>query len=386
LSFQQRRPHRSGRGRSLQTEDVLAVRGNKHDGYTVEFESKRRRVFRRLPAGATKGQAEAYELKLRRELIDQAVLGQAPAITIAAAVKAWQEEVADKRTSSKKEQASKIKITLEGLDELQLGGHPLTDIQAVAQELEELWEGKAPSTINSRLNVLKATCKWAWKKKRWTVYNLSPFVTPQRVGPGRARTIDEPTIAKLIKKAATAEGKAFIALGAYALMRQSEVMRLDPADAKGGIKIRDWDDRVRTIDIVPQLRPHLKALPLTRHKRTLYTEFEAGARRPGAAGPCLSRPTPIGRDHPAQPRRAARGRLAHPRPQGPGDDPQNLRARPLGHGKTGDAQGIQAHQESHQEKTRDLKKCRKCLIIGGPAWTRTRDQGIMSPFRQPLSL
>jgi integrase len=275
LSFQQRRPHRSGRGRSLQTEDVLAVRGNKHDGYTVEFESKGRRVFRRLPTGATKGQAEAYELKLRRELIDQAVLGQAPAITIAAAVKAWQEEVAEKRTSSKKEQASKIKITLEGLDELQLGGHHLTDIQAVAQELEELWEGKAPSTINSRLNVLKATCKWAWKKKRWTVYNLSPFVTPQRVGPGRARTIDEPTIAKLIKKAATAEGKAFIALGAYALMRQSEVMRLDPADAKGGIKIRDWDDRVRTIDIVPQLRPHLKALPLTRHKRTLYTEFEA---------------------------------------------------------------------------------------------------------------
>ena len=152
---------------------------------------------------------------------------------------------------------------------------PATDVQAIGSELEELWDGLSPGTINRRLCVLKAACKWAWKVKRWTTYNLSPFVGLQREGPGRSRTIGERQIAALIQKAPTPEGKAFIAAGAYALMRQSEVMRMTPEDAKTGIKIRDWDDRVRVVDIVPQLRPHLKALPLTRHKRTLYAEFEA---------------------------------------------------------------------------------------------------------------
>jgi integrase len=240
----------------------LAVR--KSNGrYSVEFESKGHRVFRRLPAGATKGQAEALELKLRRELIDQVLLKLPPALSIRVAVEGWRDEVAAKRKKSAKEQASKVNLTLDGLEDLSLGDRPLSDVQAVAQELEELWSDKAASTINSRLNVLKATCRWAWKVKRWTAFNLSPFVALQGLGPGRSRTIDEPTIARLVRKAETAEGKAFIALGAYALMRQSEVMRLTPENAKRGIKIKDWDDRVRVVDIVPQLRPHLKALPLT---------------------------------------------------------------------------------------------------------------------------
>lgn len=252
----------------------MAVRKSGNQ-WVVEFELKGHRVFRRLPPGATKAQADALELRRRREIIDQQILGQAPELTVRAAVEAWRDDVAANRKKSQKEQLSKVKLTLEALDDLALGNRPLGDVQAVAQELEEYWEGKAPATINSRLNVLKATCKWAWKVKRWTTFNLSPFVALQGLGPGRERTVDEATIRKLIAKAETAEGKAFIAFGAYGLMRQSEVMRLKPEDAKGAIRIRDWDERVRTIEIVRQLKPHLKALPLTRHKRTLYAEFEA---------------------------------------------------------------------------------------------------------------
>lgn len=253
----------------------MAVRKLDDGQRVIEFELKRHRVFRRVPAGATKAQANEYELKLRREIIDQAVLGKAPALRIGAAVKAWRDEVVAKRKKSVGEQQSKIKLTLDGLEELSLENRPIGDVQAIAGELEELWEGLAPGTINRRLCVLKATCKWAWKVKRWTPYNLSPFIALQGGETSRSRTIPEKDIARLIRKAKTAEGKAFIALGGYALMRQSEVMRLLPGDAKAGIKIKDWDDRVRMVDIVPQLRPHLKALPLTSHKRTLYAEFEA---------------------------------------------------------------------------------------------------------------
>ena len=241
----------------------------------VEFESRGSRVFRRLPAGATKAQGDELELQLRRELIDQAILGKTPGITIGVAVRSWRDEVAMKRTKSRNELLSKVSLTLAALEELSLDKRPIQDVQAVAGELVEFWEGLASATINRRLCVLKATCKWAWKKKRWTHFNLSPFVALLGGEQNRARTVDAKAIANLVKKAKTPEGKAFIAFGAYALMRQGEVMRLAPEDVRGGVKIRDWDDKVRVVDIVPQLRPHVKALPLTRHKRTLYAEFEA---------------------------------------------------------------------------------------------------------------
>lgn len=251
----------------------MAVKKLANGQRVVEFESRGHRIFRRLPPSATKAQGEELELRLRRELIDQAILGKAPSLTIAALVKAWRDEVAAKRKKSSDEILSKIRLVLAGLDDLSLENRPVSDVQAVASELTEHWEGLAPATINRRLCVLKAACKWAWKIKRWTPFNLSPFIALLDGEVTRTRTIPEPTIRKLLGKMKTAEGKAFVALGAYALMRQSEVMRLDKA--KGAIRILDWDDRTRTVAIVDQVKPHLKALPLTRHKRTLYAEFEA---------------------------------------------------------------------------------------------------------------
>lgn len=244
--------------------------------YVVEFESRGHRIFRRLPTGATKAQAEELELKLRRELIDQAVLGKAPSVTLYYAVKAWDSEVVEKRQKSRREARSKVNLVLAGLEEAKLLQAPIQAAQEAARELVGLWEGLAPGTINRRLCVLKSACKWAWKVKRWTPHNLSPHIALLPGEVERTRTIDEPTIAKIIRKAVGKEAKAFIALGAYGLMRQSEVMRLQPEDiGKQQVRIRDWDDKVRTVSIVPQLRPHLKAVPLTLHKRTLYTAFEA---------------------------------------------------------------------------------------------------------------
>jgi integrase len=203
------------------------------------------------------------------------VLGKAPSMTIRALVTSWATEVGDKRKKSLKEQQSKVRLLLAAMDDLSLGKRPVADVQAVAGELVEYWEGLAPGTINRRLCVLKAACKWAWKVKRWTPHNLSPFVALLGGETHRTRVIDAKAIAALIRKMKTPEGRAFVALGAYGLMRQAEAMRLDKASIKGAVRILDWDEKIRTVAIVPQLRPHLKAVPLTRHKRTLYAEFEA---------------------------------------------------------------------------------------------------------------
>jgi integrase len=203
------------------------------------------------------------------------VLGKAPALTIGALVKEWSAEVADKRAKSRGEQQSKVRLVQAALEELSLAGRPAQDVQAVAGELVEHWEGLAPGTVNRRLCVLKAACKWAWKVKRWMPHNLSPFVALLGGETPRDRVIDAKAITRLLRAMATPEGRAFVALGAYGLMRQGEVMRLDKAAiARGGIRILDWDARIRTVHVVAQLKPHLKAIPLTRHKRTLYAEFE----------------------------------------------------------------------------------------------------------------
>lgn len=244
--------------------------------YVVEFELRRHRVFRRLPAGAKKGQADELETRLRSELIDQAVLGKKPKVSVGYVLEAWRDEVLEKRKKSRNEGLSKARLTLAGLEKLNLKNRPVDDVQEVAGELVELWEGLAPATINRRLCALKGACKWAWKLKRWTHFNLSPFVQLLEGEVPRTRTIPQAVIDALIARAEDPETKAFIALGSYALMRQGEVMRVQPEDvAGGGIRIRDWDDRVRVVSIEPQLRPHLKSLPLTLHKRTLYERFEA---------------------------------------------------------------------------------------------------------------
>lgn len=254
----------------------MAVRKLPDGQYVVEFEIRKHRIFRRLPAGAKKGQADELETRLRAELIDQAVLGKKPKVSIGYVLGAWRDEVLEHRKKSRSEGLSKARLALAGLREVGYHDRPVQDVQEAAGELVDLWDGLTPATINRRLCALKGACKWAWKVKRWTHTNLSPFVALLPGEVTRERTITHKEIDALIKAAGDPQTKAFVALGSYALMRQSEAMRAQPEDVAGGsLKIRDWDERVRVLSIEPQLRPHLKALPLTLHKRTLYERFEA---------------------------------------------------------------------------------------------------------------
>lgn len=239
--------------------------------YTVEFELRGHRIFRRLPSGATKAQAEELELKLRRELIDQSVLGKAPKVSLHYCIGQWRDA---KVREGDRETRSKAKLVLEGIEKLKLKDAPLQEVQSVAGELIDLWGGLAPATINRRLSAIKSTCKWAWKVKRWSPTNLSPHVELLPGEKVRTRVITQQEIDRLISKAPDKQTQAFIALGSYGLMRQGEVMKLTKhselkilAQSKGG--------PMRALEVVEQLKPHLRALPLTLHVRTLYGRFEA---------------------------------------------------------------------------------------------------------------
>jgi integrase len=238
--------------------------------YAVEFEIRGHRVFRRLPAGSTKGQATAYEARLRHDFIDQAVVGQRPNVTIGFAIDEWLEEVV---TGRKSEDETKSKA---GIVKKACGNEPFGRIAAARASVIKAGKGKAPATINRRLCVLKAVAKFGWRKG-WSSENESGKIALLPGEVARARHIPEAKIRALIRKAPDFETKAFIAFAGYAGLRQGEVMALTAQDVSGSrILLADTKTgKARTVPVVAPLRPFLAAIPLTSHKRTLYARFEA---------------------------------------------------------------------------------------------------------------
>lgn len=258
--------------------------------YIVEFEQKGNRIFRRFPPGATKAQAEAFQLYKRRELIDQGILGKTPTILLTAAIAEWFTAVVVGRKDEKPTE-SKIKIVKAAVGELMLTKAGITEAAERVRKLVGT-KGKkagtklAAATVNRRLAVLKGMAKWAWKKEQWTTENLSPYVImidkkKERV---RAVTITQPMVEKIIRRGRNFETRAFIALGAYGLMRTGEIMRAKPKDIGRGLRLPDSKTGPRVVPILPELRPFLKAIPFKHHKRTLYGWFEEARDAAGVRG------------------------------------------------------------------------------------------------------
>jgi integrase len=148
----------------------------------------------------------------------------------------------------------------------------LVEIADVARAIRA--QELAPATINRRLCVLKAAAKFAWRQG-WTADNLSPRVqlVPEAKYRRREVTLADATL--LIEKATTKRAKALIALSAYTGLRLGEVLKLRPADVKGGVIVaRDTKNGTdRLIPILPELKPHLAQLPFKAGWRNVYRGF-----------------------------------------------------------------------------------------------------------------
>lgn len=251
----------------------------------IEFESRGRRIFRRLPSGATKAQAEEFELQLRRELIDQAVLGKTPIVPLSTAIQDWFDEVVEKPgRKDEDETRSKVKLVRAAIGEdLMLTKAGVVEATKRIGAMKRV-KGKdpgtnpfTPATINRRLSIVKATATWAWKSKHWTTENLSPYVIlldkkRERV---RTRIITQAQVERMIRKAKNFEARAFIALGFYGLMRRGEIVGAQPEHVARGITLGETKNGVpRVIPVVAQLKPFTKAIPFKSHPRTLYAWVE----------------------------------------------------------------------------------------------------------------
>jgi integrase len=249
--------------------------------FAVEFEQRGRRVFRRLPRGATKDQATELETRLRRKLIDQQLLGKKPDVSLTRAIESWLEEVVAGRKSeaATKSHAAQVLVSLNANDRADGGIVDLLHL-ASAHIREQVAAGLSAATVNRRLCILKAVAKFAWRKG-WAEENLSAKIQLLPEKKYQRREVTPEMARLLIEKANTPRAKALIAFSAYTGLRLGEVLKLQPGDVKkGALHLRDTKNGMdRIVPILPGLEPHLGQLPFGAGWRNVYRGWESARKR-----------------------------------------------------------------------------------------------------------
>lgn len=259
----------------------MSVRRSR-DRFVVEFQQRGERVFKRLPAGITKAQAQEYETKLRRGIFDTAQLGKKPELTLEEAIGRW---LLDNDRKNKKKAQSEAKQW-----EPWVRGKWLSQAPEVAQAATSAWQSRdgvhagtsapAPSnaktptkrslhrkaasaaTINRRLALLKAVCHHAYKQG-WIGENLSGRITLLKERNKREVYLTKAEIMKLAGCAPSAASKAAIILLSYSGLRVSEFLSQTKQALRSGTfsvpQTRSKTLKPRLVPIAVPAKPALRS-------------------------------------------------------------------------------------------------------------------------------
>jgi integrase len=267
----------------------MPVRRLKNGRYVVELQQSGQRIYRRLHPTATRADGLALEAKVRRDIFTTAKLGIKPEVPLSAAIQLWLESVAvHQKDAHRAKLRSKAWAKFEE-------GRTLRDAPEVAQQALSEWSrplatvasgnlpqpagGKsakltAPGTINRRLALLKAVCKWSYQQGM-IEQNLSGRIRMLREGPGREVYLTPTQIVHLASKAPTSVSKAAIMLLAYTGLRVAELLSLTKT-AGTTVIVRAEHSKTgkpRSVPVAGPGRPFLRALPLGLSYWQLHSEF-----------------------------------------------------------------------------------------------------------------
>lgn len=253
----------------------MAVRKN-GDRWIVEFMFRGDRIFKRLPPGATRGDGQQLESKLRREIFNAVDLGRLQDPPLAGVIDEWLERAVTGRKSE---------------DQTRSHARNLVDSIPAAATLSAIIDvsarvrcvaGLARGTTNRRLCVLKAVAKYAFQKG-YTHENYSAKIQLFPEKSYTRRDVTPNKVQAILDAANTPRARALIAFGAYTGMRLGEILKLTPANVVDGfIRIKDpKNGEDRDIPILGPLKPHLGALPFKGNWRNVYRGWLSARKRAG---------------------------------------------------------------------------------------------------------
>ena len=243
------------------------------------IEGRRQRTSRLLPRGWSQAQADAFD---RREAGRLYAVGtgieRADPLIDTAVLHYLQDKTHLKSFHSARENLAAIAWAY--------SGKPLSELAAVARLVNDTRQGVrenvtlSAATVKNRLALLKAACRWAWKKHGLCDADPTARMQLPAVRNERHVYITRRQMLTLARAADRPDVRVLIRTAFYTGMRFGELCRvhvdgntLHLEDTKNGER--------RSIPAHPRLQTCLRYLPLTANKRTLQVGWERARRAVG---------------------------------------------------------------------------------------------------------
>lgn len=259
----------------------MSIHRDKERGqFVFEFdrtiENKRVRVRKRLPKTWSKTQADAFDRKESSRLYGIATGVERHRHTIEEAVAAYLKDKSGMK--SHRSAAEHLAAVLWAYE-----GRFIDELPAVAAEIVEKSPGK-PATKRNRIALLRAACRWAWKKHGMAERDPAERLQMPSVNNERHVYIGVSQLHKIIRHCRNEQARRAIVVAFYSGMRLSEIMR-STIDGESFVVLNTKNgDPIRRVPMHPRLASYLTSWPPSCSKKTVQKWFQLSrdkAKMPG---------------------------------------------------------------------------------------------------------
>jgi len=242
-------------------------------------EGERHRSSRLLPIGWSQAKADEYDRKEAARLYAVATGVEKRDELIEAAVELYLRD---------KEHLKSHKAAVQHLNEIapMYIGKRLSELTAVSATIRAHRDGArdgttlSPATVRNRLALLKAACRWGWKKHDLCEHDPTTRMQLPAVRNERHVYASRQQVGALAWAADRRDLRILILVAFYTGLRLGEILRV--AVRRGALELADTKngDR-RSIPVHPRIARLLKHLPLKVPKITLQRAFQRARVRAG---------------------------------------------------------------------------------------------------------